>query len=100
MQRNYGFARRWFPRIAIINAGQRPAQIHVNILPNEKINMKSNEFNKRFPVGSVFIHQPNPALRGGRTVRTVGKANDFPSGCIVEINVVPYFAKAEHLKPA
>ncbi len=39
--------------------------------------MNAKEFNKKYPVGSSFIHQPNKALRGGKAVKTVAPANDF-----------------------
>ena len=60
--------------------------------------MKASEFNQRYPVGTTFTHIAHPALRGGRVVRTVAPAGDFKSGCIVEINVEPYFVKVETLK--
>lgn len=61
--------------------------------------MTAAEFNKRYPVGSVFIYQPNKALRGGRAVRTTAPANQFKQGAIVEINVEPCFARIDALTP-
>ncbi|MFV0262017.1 MAG: hypothetical protein ACK5JN_06200 [Kluyvera sp.] len=60
--------------------------------------MGAKEFNQRYPVGTAFTYIPNPVLRGGRIVKTVAPANDFKCGCIVEINVEPYFVKVETLK--
>ncbi|MGQ3662048.1 hypothetical protein [Citrobacter braakii] len=60
--------------------------------------MDAAEFNQRYRVGTTFTHIAHPALRGGRVVKTVSKANDFKCGCIVEINVEPYFVKVETLK--
>ncbi|MCX8962163.1 hypothetical protein EHW64_13730 [Erwinia psidii] len=62
--------------------------------------MQAAEFNKRYPVGTTFIHQPCRALRGGRVVKTVDKANDLKCGTIVEINLEPYFVKTETLTNA
>lgn len=62
--------------------------------------MNAKEFNKKYPVGSSFIHQPNKALRGGKAVKTVAPANDFKQGVIVEINLEPWFAKIKALTPA
>ncbi|EAP7767774.1 hypothetical protein ACFEPA_004359 [Salmonella enterica] len=60
--------------------------------------MNARRFNQLYPVGTKFMHIPNPVLRGGRVVSTVAPARDFKCGCIVEINVEPYFVKAETLK--
>ncbi|MFX2607040.1 hypothetical protein V6282_00170 [Enterobacter mori] len=60
--------------------------------------MNAEAFNKCWPVGTTFTHIAHPALRGGRVVKTVDRANDFKCGCIVEINVAPYFVKVETLK--
>lgn len=30
--------------------------------------MKAKEFNRRYPVGTEFMHIPEPVLRGGRVV--------------------------------
>ncbi|CAD5676909.1 Uncharacterised protein [Escherichia coli] len=46
------------------------------------------------------MHTAHPALRGGRVVKTVAPARDFKCGCVVEINVEPYFVKVETLKAA
>ncbi|QPR28219.1 hypothetical protein I6G97_00725 [Edwardsiella hoshinae] len=59
--------------------------------------MKASEFNKQYPIGSVFIYQPNRVLRGGRVVRTVDKARDLPTSTAVEINVEPYFVNVNSL---
>ncbi|EKN5996274.1 hypothetical protein ACVSUC_19895 [Yersinia enterocolitica] len=60
--------------------------------------MNAKQFNTCYPVGTIFTYIPNPILRGGRVVRTVAPANDFKCGCVVEINVEPYFVKIESLK--
>ncbi|MEB0964992.1 hypothetical protein VC899_07245 [Citrobacter braakii] len=60
--------------------------------------MNAKQFNQQYPVGTRFTHIANPALRGGRVVKTVAPANDFKCGCVVEINVEPYFVKIETLK--
>ncbi|HHL2709904.1 TPA: hypothetical protein ACQ39K_001403 [Yersinia enterocolitica] len=62
--------------------------------------MKAEEFNKKYPVGSSFIYQPNKVLRGGKAVKTVATANDFEQGVIVEINLEPWFANIKVLTPA
>lgn len=62
--------------------------------------MNAAEFNRKFKVGSGFIHQPHKALRGGRTVKTVDEARDFDCGAVVEINLEPYFVKINALTPA
>lgn len=59
--------------------------------------MTAAEFNKRYPVGTIFIHQPNKALRGGHAVKTVSIARQFKQGAIVEINVEPYFSRIDSL---
>ncbi|HDO7098926.1 hypothetical protein [Klebsiella pneumoniae] len=60
--------------------------------------VSAGEFNKRYQVGQVFIHQPVAALRGGNVVKTVGPARDFKkSGAVVEINNEPYFVKVAAL---
>ncbi|EOK3978868.1 hypothetical protein ACM5QE_003823 [Escherichia coli] len=60
--------------------------------------MNAKNFNKQYPVGTRFMHTAHPALRGGRVVKTVSPARDFKCGCVVEINVEPYFVKVEILK--
>ncbi|HFV1805114.1 TPA: hypothetical protein ACIX4V_003354 [Escherichia coli] len=60
--------------------------------------MNAKNFNKQYPVGTRFMHTAHPALRGGRVVKTVASARDFKCGCVVEINVEPYFVKVETLK--
>lgn len=62
--------------------------------------MKAKAFNQRWSVGSAFIYQPNPLLRGGRVVRTVDAARDLKDITVVEINQEPYFANIKSLKPA
>lgn len=62
--------------------------------------MKAKEFNQRYPVGSVFIYQPNPVLRGGKVVSTVDLARDCRDVSVVEINQEPYFANIKSLIPA
>ncbi|AKE61150.1 MULTISPECIES: hypothetical protein [Enterobacteriaceae] len=61
--------------------------------------MKAKQFNGLNPVGSTFIYQPSPFLRGGRLVRTVDVARDMKSVTVVEINLEPYFANIKSLKP-
>ncbi|KNC89924.1 hypothetical protein [Trabulsiella odontotermitis] len=62
--------------------------------------MKAKQFNACYPMGSAFIYQPVPALRGGRVVRTVDVARDLKDVTVVEINQEPYFANIKSLKPA
>lgn len=62
--------------------------------------MQAKDFNDRYPAGSTFIYQPNPALRGGRAVRTVDVARDLTGSTVVEINQEPYFANIKSLTPA
>ena len=62
--------------------------------------MNATEFNKKHPVGSSFIYQPNKILRGGKAVRTVALAGDFNQGVIVEISLEPWFANITALTPA
>lgn len=47
--------------------------------------MNAKRFNRLYPVGTKFMHIPNPVLRGGRVVSTVAPARNFKCGCIVEI---------------
>ncbi|ENC49196.1 hypothetical protein ECP02999172_0404 [Escherichia coli P0299917.2] len=44
------------------------------------------------------MHIAHQAVRGGRVVKTVAPARDFKCGCVIEINVEPYFVKVETLK--
>ncbi len=44
------------------------------------------------------MHFEHPSMPGGRVVKTVAPARDFKCGCVVEINVEPYFVKVETLK--
>lgn len=60
--------------------------------------MNAKEFNRKYEVGTCFIRQSHQA--SGPVVRTVGKANDFKCGVIVEINVIPYFVRIDTLIPA
>ncbi|ELQ4187069.1 hypothetical protein QSO38_004696 [Escherichia coli] len=60
--------------------------------------MNANDFNERYPTGTRFLLVKNTTLRGGRVVKTVAPARDFKCGCVVEINVEPYFVKVETLK--
>jgi hypothetical protein len=63
--------------------------------------MTSTEFNEEYPVGKIFIYQPNRFLRGGKIVRTVARANNADSGlAIVEINVDPWFVDIATLTPS
>lgn len=62
--------------------------------------MKAAEFNQKYPVGTVFIHQPCKALRGGRAVKTIDEARDMKDVTIVEINHEPYFANINSLNIA
>ncbi|WP_236305257.1 hypothetical protein [Escherichia coli] len=62
--------------------------------------MNAKNFNKQYPVGTRFMHIAHQAVRGGRVVKTVAPARDFKCGCVVEINVEPYFVKVETLKAA
>ncbi|MDP8834537.1 hypothetical protein QZQ24_16205 [Serratia marcescens] len=63
--------------------------------------MNASDFNKQYKIGSPFIYQSCPILRGGPIVRTVGPARDFNvSGTVVEINLEPYFVKVTTLTAA
>ncbi|HHH5768295.1 TPA: hypothetical protein ACP2HE_000859 [Escherichia coli] len=62
--------------------------------------MNAKNFNKQYPVGTRFMHTAHQAVRGGLAVKTVAPARDFKCGCVVEINVEPYFVKVETLKAA
>lgn len=35
--------------------------------------MNARRFNQLYPVGTKFMHIPNPVLRGGRVVSTVAR---------------------------
>ncbi|HAL7769934.1 TPA: hypothetical protein H7D48_004984 [Escherichia coli] len=60
--------------------------------------MKAKTFNQLYPPGTRFMHFEHPAMPSGRVVKTVSPARDFKRGCVVEINVEPYFVKVETLK--
>lgn len=60
--------------------------------------VKAKQFNALHRVGSTFMYQPSPFLRGGRLVRTVDAARDMKSVTVVEINLEPYFANIKSLK--
>lgn len=62
--------------------------------------MNAKNFNKLYPPGTRFMHIAHQAVRGGRVVKTVAPARYFKCGCVVEINVEPYFVKVETLKAA
>ncbi|WP_314188579.1 hypothetical protein [Yersinia massiliensis] len=62
--------------------------------------MNAKEFNKKHPVGSSFIYQPNKALRGGKAVKTAATAYDSNQDVIVEIDLHPWFANIKALIPA
>ena len=62
--------------------------------------MNAKNFNKLYPPGTRFMHIAHQAVRGGRVVKTVAPDRDFKCGCVVEINVEPYFVKVETLKAA
>ncbi|OVZ94891.1 hypothetical protein CBW58_02120 [Yersinia frederiksenii] len=61
--------------------------------------MNAKQFNGKYPVGSTFIYQPSPFLRGGRVVSTVDTARDWKDVTVVEINQEPYFANIKSLTP-
>lgn len=60
--------------------------------------MNAKNFNQLYPVGMLFTHTDSAVFCGGRVVKTVAPARDFKCGCVVEINVEPYFVKVETLK--
>ncbi|ECA0400615.1 hypothetical protein EIL26_01715 [Salmonella enterica subsp. enterica serovar Newport] len=62
--------------------------------------MDAKEFNRKYEVGSHFIHRPHREFPCDRAVRTVDVANDFKCGVIVEINLEPYFVRINTLTPA
>lgn len=83
------------------NGGRSAAQHSVRMRTSKAgghTAMNTGRFNQLYPVGTKFMHIPNPVLRGGRVVSTVAPARDFKCDCIVEINVEPYFVKVETLK--
>lgn len=61
--------------------------------------MDAKEFNRKYEVGSRFIHRPHREFPCDRAVRTVGVANEFKCGVIVEINLEPYFVRINTLIP-
>lgn len=62
--------------------------------------MNAKDFNQLYPVGTLFTHIDSSVFCDGRVVKTVAPARDFKCGCVVEINVEPYFVKVETLKAA
>lgn len=62
--------------------------------------MNAKNFKQLYPPGTRFMHIAHQAVRGGRVVKSVAPARDFKCGCVVEINVEPYFVKVETLKAA
>lgn len=62
--------------------------------------MDAKEFNRKYKVGSHFIHRPHREFPFDRAVRTVDVANEFKCGVIVEINLEPYFVRINTLTPA
>lgn len=58
--------------------------------------MNAKNFNQLYPVGTRFTHIDSAVF--GCVVKTVAPARDFKCGCVVEINVEPYFVKVETLK--
>lgn len=62
--------------------------------------MQAKQFNETYKVGCHFIYTPNPILRGGRIVKTVGVARDLSESTVVEINIEPWFANTKSLTPA
>lgn len=44
------------------------------------------DFNLKYPVGSSFIWQPIPFLRGGLAVKTIEKAIGYNGEAVVKIN--------------
>lgn len=59
--------------------------------------LSAKQFNKRYPVGSYFIYQPNRILRGGPMVRTLSRAKDEDNRTIVEIDSEPYYTDIDSL---
>ncbi|EBL9222977.1 hypothetical protein DNS57_14355 [Salmonella enterica] len=62
--------------------------------------MDAKGFNRKYKVGSHFIHRQHRKFPCDRAVRTVGVANEFKCGVIVEINLKPYFVRINTLTPA
>lgn len=62
--------------------------------------MDAKEFNRKYKVGSHFIHRPRREFPCDRAVRTVDVANEFKCGVVVEINLKPYFVRINTLTPA
>lgn len=59
--------------------------------------LSAKQFNKRYPVGSYFIYQPNRILRCGPPARTLSWANDENDRTIVEIDIEPYYTDIDSL---
>ncbi|HFD6663169.1 hypothetical protein [Morganella morganii] len=59
--------------------------------------LSAKQFNKRYPVGSYFIYQPNRILRGGPPARTLSRAKDENDRTIVEIDIEPYYTDIDSL---
>lgn len=57
--------------------------------------MNAGQFNKMYPVGTIFKLDGNEVM-----VKTVAKANDFKCAAVIEINVIPYFVSITRLTPA
>ncbi|EMU8493978.1 hypothetical protein AAA510_002126 [Salmonella enterica] len=62
--------------------------------------MNAKEFNRKYQVGTRFIHRSYRDLPDNRVVRTRGIAREFKCGVIVEINLEPYFVRINTLTPA
>ncbi|EMF0013754.1 hypothetical protein VY443_002156 [Salmonella enterica] len=62
--------------------------------------MNAKEFNRKYQVGTRFIHRSHRGLPDNRVVRTRGIAREFKCGVIVEINLEPYFVRINTLTPA
>ncbi|ENI3401414.1 hypothetical protein ABXW99_000547 [Salmonella enterica] len=62
--------------------------------------MDAKEFNRKYQVGTRFIHRSHRDLPDNRVVRTHDIAREFKCGVIVEINLEPYFVRINTLTPA
>lgn len=59
--------------------------------------LTAQQFNEKYLVGRTFIYQRSRFLRGGPTVRTLGRAKDEGERTIVEIDIEPYYIDIDTL---
>ncbi|EJD6046374.1 hypothetical protein V8167_002935 [Providencia rettgeri] len=59
--------------------------------------LTAKQFNEKYLIGHTFIYQRSRFLRGGPTVRTLGRAKDEGERTIVEIDIEPYYIDIDTL---